>query len=171
MFTACGPLAGKSGLDQWNLDLLPTNATQDPDGRHIARWVPELAALPERYRHRPWAAPADVLQAAGVTLGVTYPHRIVGVDPASRGEEDDDDAPLAALREHHLRAVRVARALHADKALQGYDAVVAPKVRFLSEFLSLTPDRCVFTNRQGSSTADGSLVTLYTRADLRGDRT
>ena len=40
----------------------------DKDGRYVRRWVPELAALPDRYLHQPWAAPAQVLRAAGVTL-------------------------------------------------------------------------------------------------------
>ena len=49
----------------------------DPDGAYVRRYVPELAGLDVRYIHRPWAAPDDVLRAAGVVLGVTYPHPIV----------------------------------------------------------------------------------------------
>ena len=49
----------------------------DPDGAYVRRYVPELAGLDVRYIHRPWAAPEDVLRAAGVVLGVTYPHPIV----------------------------------------------------------------------------------------------
>ena len=49
----------------------------DPHGEYIRRWIPELARLPERYIHRPWEAPAPVRLAAGVTLGVHYPHPIV----------------------------------------------------------------------------------------------
>jgi len=32
----------------------------DPDGAYVRRWVPELAALPPRFVHRPWAAPASL---------------------------------------------------------------------------------------------------------------
>jgi hypothetical protein len=54
-------------------------AAQDPDGAYIARWVPELAALPKKWLHQPWLAPAEVLARAGVEFGAgpgCYPHRI-----------------------------------------------------------------------------------------------
>ena len=49
----------------------------DPEGEYIRSWVPELARLPDRYIQKPWEAPPDVLSAAGVVLGQTYPHTIV----------------------------------------------------------------------------------------------
>ena len=49
----------------------------DPHGAYVRKWCPELEKLPDAYVHRPWEAPADVLAAAGVTLGETYPHPIV----------------------------------------------------------------------------------------------
>jgi deoxyribodipyrimidine photo-lyase len=45
----------------------------DADGGYVRRWLPELAALPARYLHRPWEAPAPVLAAAGIRLGHDYP--------------------------------------------------------------------------------------------------
>ncbi len=45
----------------------------DGDGRYTRRYVPELAALPDKYLHCPWEAPTEVLSAAGVELGNTYP--------------------------------------------------------------------------------------------------
>lgn len=49
----------------------------DPDGTYVRRYVPELGALPDRYLHAPWEAPAEVLENCGITLGRTYPGPIV----------------------------------------------------------------------------------------------
>ncbi|MFC0220125.1 cryptochrome/photolyase family protein [Pseudochelatococcus lubricantis] len=49
----------------------------DPEGRYVRRWLPELARLPARYIHKPWAAPPAVLAESGVRLGETYPRPIV----------------------------------------------------------------------------------------------
>ena len=64
----------------------------DPDGSYVRRWVPELAALPNEWIHRPWEAPADILHVAGVALGKHYPYPIVE-HSAARIEA------LAALRD------------------------------------------------------------------------
>jgi len=49
----------------------------DPDCRYLRRWVPELKGLPDKWLPRPWEAPDDVLRAAGVELGRTYPRPVV----------------------------------------------------------------------------------------------
>jgi deoxyribodipyrimidine photo-lyase len=49
----------------------------DAEGDYVRRWVPELARLPVEFLHAPWEAPGDVLAAAGVRLGATYPQTIV----------------------------------------------------------------------------------------------
>jgi len=40
----------------------------DPDGTHVRRWLPELAALPDAVIHAPWEAPASVRLSAGIRL-------------------------------------------------------------------------------------------------------
>lgn len=49
----------------------------DAQGEYVRRWAPELAKLPDKYVHRPWDAPEEVLDEAEVVLGETYPKRIV----------------------------------------------------------------------------------------------
>ena len=51
----------------------------DADGSYTKRFVPELADLPRKYLYAPWTAPYDVLKAANIELGKTYPHPIVDV--------------------------------------------------------------------------------------------
>ncbi len=45
----------------------------DPDGEYLVRYCPELEGLPTKYRHKPWEAKAEMLEAAGIELGVDYP--------------------------------------------------------------------------------------------------
>jgi deoxyribodipyrimidine photo-lyase len=73
----------------------------DPEGSYVRRYLPELANVPARHVHAPFRAPPEVLRAAGVRLGESYPRPIVehgaararflalaetlGADPASSG--------------------------------------------------------------------------------------
>jgi deoxyribodipyrimidine photo-lyase len=49
----------------------------DPDGVYVRRWVPELSDMPDKFLHRPWEAPDEVLAGAGIKLGETYPAPLV----------------------------------------------------------------------------------------------
>ncbi|MDT8429394.1 MAG: deoxyribodipyrimidine photo-lyase [Pseudomonadales bacterium] len=49
----------------------------DSTGSYIRRFVPELAALPDNYLHKPLQAPAAVLHQAGIRPGQDYPYPIV----------------------------------------------------------------------------------------------
>lgn len=69
----------------------------DPSGDYVRRWVPELARLPNEHLQAPWGAPRNVLAAAGVELGSTYPVPLV--DHSRRRQE-----ALQAFQS--LRAVR-----------------------------------------------------------------
>jgi deoxyribodipyrimidine photo-lyase len=57
----------------------------DPAGKYVRKYVPEIAALPDRYLHAPWEAPEKVLSQAGLQLGVDYPRPIVDLK-VSRAE-------------------------------------------------------------------------------------
>ncbi|QRN82275.1 deoxyribodipyrimidine photo-lyase [Chloroflexota bacterium] len=49
----------------------------DPDAEYIAQWVPELAALPPKFRHEPWKLSAAQCREYGFQPDQTYPERIV----------------------------------------------------------------------------------------------
>ena len=73
----------------------------DPEGEYVRRWVPELAGLPNKYLHKPWTAPAAVLQQAGILLGRDYPLPLVDHDTARKAAL----AAFAALRNDTTEAV------------------------------------------------------------------
>ncbi|RAZ90516.1 deoxyribodipyrimidine photo-lyase [Mesorhizobium hawassense] len=49
----------------------------DPQGDYVRGQIPEIGALPDRYIHRPWEAPASLLQDSKIELGKTYPTPLV----------------------------------------------------------------------------------------------
>ncbi len=49
----------------------------DPAGIYIRRWVPEIAALPDKYLYQPWTASAGILDEHGIKPGKHYPQPIV----------------------------------------------------------------------------------------------
>lgn len=71
----------------------------DPKGAYVRQWVPELAALPDEWVHKPWKTPASVLATAGVRLGTTYPLPIVDHDSARARAL----AALSGMREKIIR--------------------------------------------------------------------
>ncbi|MDB5505953.1 MAG: Deoxyribodipyrimidine photo-lyase [Devosia sp.] len=86
-----------SGLDASPFFRIFNPVTQgerfDGEGDYVRRWVPELAKLPDAFVHEPGAAPAEVLRAAGVVLGETYPW------------------PICDLKATRVRALEAARGL------------------------------------------------------------
>ncbi|TMS59091.1 deoxyribodipyrimidine photo-lyase [Imbroritus primus] len=73
--------ASSSGCDAQPYFRIFNPVTQstrfDPQGKFIRRYLPQLAKLPDRDIHAPWAASATVLAEAGVKLGKDYPYPLV----------------------------------------------------------------------------------------------
>lgn len=80
--------AASTGCDAqpWFRIFNPVNQSQkfDPEGKFIRRYLPQLAALPDKLIHAPWLAKPVDLQAAGVMLGRDYPAPVVDHDVARR---------------------------------------------------------------------------------------
>ncbi|MFS8123795.1 deoxyribodipyrimidine photo-lyase [Rhizobium sp. BR 250] len=49
----------------------------DGDGDYVRRFVPELEKLDRKFIHKPFQAPKELLDKAGIELGKTYPRPIV----------------------------------------------------------------------------------------------
>lgn len=64
----------------------------DKDGDYVKKYCPELKKLPNKYIHKPFEAPMDVLLEADVKLGENYPHPIVNLG-------ESRDAALDAYEE------------------------------------------------------------------------
>jgi len=66
----------------------------DAEGKFIRRYLPQLAALPDKLVHAPWLAKPLELQAAGLVLDRDYPRPVVAHDVA----RDRTLARFAAVR-------------------------------------------------------------------------
>jgi deoxyribodipyrimidine photo-lyase len=78
--------ASSSGCDAQPYFRIFNPVTQsekfDPQGKFIRRYLPQLAALPDKLIHAPWQARPIDLQAAGLELGPHYPWPVVAHDAA-----------------------------------------------------------------------------------------
>jgi deoxyribodipyrimidine photo-lyase len=100
--------SGTTGINSLRIyNPVKQGLDHDPEGRFIAAWVPELAALPRPFRHEPWKMSAAEQAAAGCRLGIDYPERVVEHAAAAR-------AAQAAIRARRRdpRAREEADAIH-----------------------------------------------------------
>lgn len=63
----------------------------DPGGAYVRNFIPEIAAIPDKYLFNPWEAPVNILKQSGIRLGETYPFPVVDL------KQSRDDA-LQAFR-------------------------------------------------------------------------
>eukprot|EP00752_Nemacystus_decipiens_P019313 g17369.t1 len=83
---------------------------QDPDGLFVRRWVPELAAIEDRFLQEPWKA-----ENAGAVLGKAYPFPIVDHLTAAKDARQRIWARAPALARLQAFAPRTGRAYAARR--------------------------------------------------------
>jgi deoxyribodipyrimidine photo-lyase len=77
--------SGTTGINTLRIyNPVKQSRDQDPDGRFIRRWVPELANVPTDWIHTPWLMPADQQARTGCRIGRDYPAPVVDHEAAAR---------------------------------------------------------------------------------------
>lgn len=87
----------------------------DPRGEYVRRHVPELAGVPDRWIHRPWQAPPEVLRRAGVRIAAAEKSgdaSRVGASPGATFWDEPTTGEYPAPVVDHARA--------RDRALAAY---------------------------------------------------
>jgi deoxyribodipyrimidine photo-lyase len=88
-WSQCQMQSGTTGINTVRIyNPIKQGREQDPEGRFIRRWCPELAAVPLPYLHTPWTMPESLQQALGCRLGRDYPWPVV--DQAAAAERARD---------------------------------------------------------------------------------
>jgi deoxyribodipyrimidine photo-lyase len=81
--------SGQTGINTPRIyNPVKQSMDQDADGTFIRRWVPELAELPSVFLHEPWKMTVGDERMHGVSLGQTYPIRLVDHVVAMRAARD-----------------------------------------------------------------------------------
>ncbi len=77
--------SGTTGINTLRIyNPIKQSLDQDPAGRFIRTWVPELTAVDDAWIHVPWRMPASAQQRCGVCIGRDYPAPLVDHEAAAR---------------------------------------------------------------------------------------
>jgi deoxyribodipyrimidine photo-lyase len=81
----CQMQAGETGINTVRIySPVKQGHDQDPDGRFVRQWVPELKNVPDAYVHEPWRLTAEDRAA----LRPDYPSRVVDHATAAKAAKD-----------------------------------------------------------------------------------
>jgi deoxyribodipyrimidine photo-lyase len=77
--------SGTTGINTLRIyNPIKQSLDQDPTGRFIRTWVPELTAVDGAWIHTPWRMPPAEQQRCGVRIGRDYPAPLVDHEAAAR---------------------------------------------------------------------------------------
>jgi deoxyribodipyrimidine photo-lyase len=77
--------SGTTGINTLRIyNPIKQSLDQDPQGRFIRRWIPELGQVDDQWIHTPWRMPATAQQASGCRIGRDYPAPLVDHEQAAR---------------------------------------------------------------------------------------
>jgi deoxyribodipyrimidine photo-lyase len=77
--------SGTTGINRLRIyNPVKQSHDQDPHGRFIRTWVPELADVPDEWLHTPWQMPAAVQRRSGCRIDGDYPRPLVDHQQAAR---------------------------------------------------------------------------------------
>ncbi len=84
-WSQCQMQSGETGINTVRIySPVKQGYDQDPDGRFIRHWVPELATVPDVYLHEPWKLDTE----ARAQLCPDYPARLVDHNAAAKAAKD-----------------------------------------------------------------------------------
>lgn len=77
--------SGVTGINAMRIyNPVKQSLEQDPDGRFIRAWIPELRQVPNAWIHTPWKMPEEVQTTSGCLIGLDYPAPLVDHEAAAR---------------------------------------------------------------------------------------
>jgi len=77
--------SGTTGINRLRIyNPIKQSHDQDPQGRFIRTWVPELAPVPDEWLHTPWLMPDHAQRNTGCRLDRHYPRPLVDHEQAAR---------------------------------------------------------------------------------------
>ncbi len=85
----CQMQSGTTGINTVRIyNPVKQSRDQDPEGRFIRRWLPELSGVPDAGIHEPWRLDRAAQARAGCRIGTDYPAPVVDHAAAARAARE-----------------------------------------------------------------------------------